>query len=252
MQLDRNLVMDPETLTVKFRVKNVGERAGQEIAQIYVRPENPTAFRPTKELKGFEKIELEPGEEKELSVELPPRAFAFFNTGLGSWHVETGTYKILIGASSRDIRLEGEIKVLSNQPDANIPERDKLSFYRDFPPDSQVPDDVFRELLRRDLPPNKAEVKGSYTTNTPLAEMSDSLIAKLLLKVMEREVEKLVQEDPEGPTALMIRSIIKTMPLRTLMIMGWDRLTPGLIEGLLEMMNGRLISGLWIVVRNLT
>ncbi len=249
LRISKDQVEDLESYTIRFQVKNIGNLAGKEIVQVYVQPMDHIAFRPDKELKGFEKVELVPGEEKEICVVLDRRAFAYFNTGLSDWHVETGAYRILVGASSRDIRLEGEVKVHSSQRNVAVPDRDMLPYYHKFPPDAQVPGDVFRELLGRDLLPNLPDVKGSYTINTPLADLRGTLIGKLLLKMVERSVENLIQEDPDSPTALMIRSMVKTIPLRTLMIMGGDRFNPGMMEGLVEMINGRFLSGLWMIIR---
>ena len=244
---DRQDIRDPESLVISFKVKNIGNRAGKEIAQVYIRPLNPTPFRPVSELKGFEKVKLEPGEEKEVKINLDRRAFAYFNTDLKDWHVESGTYQILIGASSRDIRLQGEVKVASSQPDLVISERDRINFYRNFPPDARVPDEIYRELLGRELPLNQADQKGSYTIKTPIEDLDGTLAGKLLYRYMKHEAKKLTHLDPDSPTALMIHSMIKTMPLRTLMIFGGDRVNPDMMDGLLVLINRGFFY--WLVSR---
>ena len=92
---------------VTVTIKNTGRMTGKEIVQLYVSPERSTAFRPRAELKGFEKVLLQPGEAKVVSFALDERSFAFFNSGCMDWQVEPGRYHILVGASSRDIRLHG-------------------------------------------------------------------------------------------------------------------------------------------------
>jgi beta-glucosidase len=92
-------------VTVEFKVSNTGNRAGAEIAQIYVQPVNPSVFRPLKELKGFKKVFLRPGETQKVSVTLDKSAFAYYDPDKKGWVAEKGEYKILVGASSRDIRL---------------------------------------------------------------------------------------------------------------------------------------------------
>jgi hypothetical protein len=161
--------------------------------------------------------------------------------------VESGTYQILVGASSRDIRLQGEVKLISSQPEATIPDRDRLAFYQDMPPHARVPDDVYRELLGRDLPLNQADQKGSYTIKTPIEDLGGTLAGKLLYMYMKREAKKLSRLDPDSPTALMIHAMIKTMPLRTLMIFGGDRVNPDLMEGLLVLINRGFFY--WLVSR---
>lgn len=100
-----------QTVTVSCKIQNTGDVAGKEVIQLYVEPADSIAMRPVKELKGFVKIFLEPGESKELSFTLDGHAFSYYNPYLHDWHVESGTYRILLGASSQDIRLKGEYSV---------------------------------------------------------------------------------------------------------------------------------------------
>ena len=101
-----NLSVDPRTLEVRVDVANVGERAGKEVVQLYVRDVASSLPRPAKELKGFEKIELAPGEKKRISFRLNERALAFYDPAAKRWVTEPGDFDILIGSSSRDIRLQ--------------------------------------------------------------------------------------------------------------------------------------------------
>lgn len=113
MKLSSDRIKDADTVTVSFKIKNTGKVDGAEIAQIYVADKESTIFRPVKELRAFEKVFLKAGEEKEISVELSKRAFAFWNININDWMVETGEFDILIGASSREIRLSKTITVES-------------------------------------------------------------------------------------------------------------------------------------------
>lgn len=94
---------------VSFTVTNAGARDGKEISQVYVRDVCALVSRPDKELKGFVKTALKAGESKRVSVKLDKRAFAFYSVPLKDWHVENGDFDILVGASSRDIRLQQRI-----------------------------------------------------------------------------------------------------------------------------------------------
>lgn len=111
--LDREAILDTDTLEVKAKVKNTGKRVGKEIVQLYVKDVASSVIRPLKELKGFEKVEINPGEEKTVRFRLDKRAFAYYNVELKDWHVETGDFEILIGSSSKDIRLKSCITVTS-------------------------------------------------------------------------------------------------------------------------------------------
>jgi len=98
-------------VTAEFEVKNVGSRGGNEVAQLYVQHLKPRLSRPTKELKGFRKIFLNVGESKKLSIALDRAAFAFYDPERRAWAAEKGDYKIIIGASSRDIRLQESLRL---------------------------------------------------------------------------------------------------------------------------------------------
>lgn len=100
-----------KTVTVTFVVKNTGKKAGAEVAQLYVNEPKPALPRPDKELKGFEKIFLQPGESKTVTLRLNETAFRYYDDAKGQWVVDGGVYNILIGSSSRDIRLNGSVKI---------------------------------------------------------------------------------------------------------------------------------------------
>jgi len=92
------------TVVVEVDVTNTGERAGREVVQCYVRDVEARLARPPKELKGFTKVSLEPGETTTVRIVLDRRAFSFYDPGRASWVLEAGDFELLIGSSSRDIR----------------------------------------------------------------------------------------------------------------------------------------------------
>jgi len=100
-------------LKVSFRVTNTGRRAGAEIAELYVGEQNPTVPRPIKELKEFQRVFLQPGDSKRVTLELDQRSFAFFDTARHLWVAEPGSYKISVGGSSRDLPLSGQFELKS-------------------------------------------------------------------------------------------------------------------------------------------
>jgi len=111
--LDKSAISDHETVRVSVKVKNTGNRAGKEVVQLYVRDVVSSVTRPEKELKGFQKVSFEPGEEKTVEFVLDKRAFAYYNTDLKDWHVETGEFEILVGGSSVNIALKAVVHVTS-------------------------------------------------------------------------------------------------------------------------------------------
>ncbi len=107
----KNINSDKFSINVSLKVKNTGNTAGKEAVQLYISQIDSVVDRPIKELCGFDKIYLEAGEEKEVNFTLTDYEFAYYNICLHSWHVESGTYKIMAGASSRDIRLSDTVFV---------------------------------------------------------------------------------------------------------------------------------------------
>ena len=118
LKLDRSEMTDQDTLTVSVDVTNTGSRAGKEVVQLYVSDRTGSVRRPVKELKGYEKISLEPGETKTVTMTLDRSSFAWYSTELHDWYAASGEYEILIGASSRDIRLTEKIRLHSTR---NLP-----------------------------------------------------------------------------------------------------------------------------------
>ncbi|MDB5483939.1 MAG: glycosyl hydrolase family protein, partial [Caulobacteraceae bacterium] len=100
-----------DTVQVSFTVKNVGERPGKETAQLYVRPRGPSVDRPVKELKGFAKVALLPGERRRVNLTLDARAFSFWDPAQGAWVAEPGAYDLLIGGSAADIELQATVRL---------------------------------------------------------------------------------------------------------------------------------------------
>jgi beta-glucosidase len=96
-------------LTVK--VTNTGKRAGDEVVEVYVAPPKESVPRPPQELKGFARVSLSAGESKEVSVSLEPRSFAYWEDRGKDWAIEGGSYTILVGSSSRDIRAKQTVTI---------------------------------------------------------------------------------------------------------------------------------------------
>jgi beta-glucosidase len=95
----------------EFEIENTGTREGGEVAQLYVNQSQPGLPRPVKELKGFHKVFLKPGEKQQVSIPLERSAFAYYDPGKKGWLAEKGEFTILIGSSSRDIRLDSKFQL---------------------------------------------------------------------------------------------------------------------------------------------
>ena len=105
------LVPTADGVTAQFDLQNTGPVAGAEVAQLYVQPEKPGVPRPLRELKGFQKVYLSPGETRTLTIPLTRSAFAYYSPDQKSWVAEQGAYKLLVGGSSRDLPLSAEYQL---------------------------------------------------------------------------------------------------------------------------------------------
>ncbi len=115
LELDKKTVTDTEQVKASFKVTNIGQIAGSETAQIYIQPHQSRLKRPIKELKGFSKVHLEPGESKTITVTLSGRDFAYYDDHHKTWVVDSGDYTIAIGASSEETLLTESIHINSKQ-----------------------------------------------------------------------------------------------------------------------------------------
>lgn len=101
---------DKDTVEVCVDVTNTGDVKGKAVAQLYISDRTGTANRPVKELKGFEKVELEPGETKTVSMQIDARSLSYYHVGLGGWYAKSGTYMLMVGSASNQIEVQKEIQ----------------------------------------------------------------------------------------------------------------------------------------------
>ncbi|HVU16717.1 MAG TPA: glycoside hydrolase family 3 C-terminal domain-containing protein [Candidatus Didemnitutus sp.] len=105
---------DGATATVECEITNSGEREGSEVVQVYVQPGKSSVDRPERELKGFARVDLKPGEKKSVTIPLTQRSFAYYSPEQHGWVAEAGDYVVRVGASSRDLRLEGKVALAAS------------------------------------------------------------------------------------------------------------------------------------------
>lgn len=113
LQASSSTFRDVDGVSISVDVTNTGSVAGKEVVQVYVHDKKSSIVRPYKELKGFAKVHLEPGETKTVTIALDIRAFSFFHPGYGQWVAEAGEFTLLVGASSEDIRLQVDVSLES-------------------------------------------------------------------------------------------------------------------------------------------
>ncbi|MET0123916.1 MAG: glycoside hydrolase family 3 C-terminal domain-containing protein, partial [Pseudomonas caspiana] len=112
LKLSTNVLSPGATIDVKFTLTNTGDKAGFEVAQLYVQPVKPAVDRPEKELKGFTKVYLQPGESKTVSIPIDSRSLAYYVDKTASWDVDAGKFKILVGSDSENLTLNRTLTTL--------------------------------------------------------------------------------------------------------------------------------------------
>jgi beta-glucosidase len=247
----RDLVLSQsgDTVTAAFKVKNTGTLPGKETVQVYVRDLESTVFRPEKELKGFAKVELEPGEETTVAIPLNRRAFAFYDTGSKDWVVEPGAFEILVGASSRDIRLKETITLAVGQGTVTPVDKTQLASYYQPVKASGFRLEAFEALLGHPVPANTPPQKGQYTMTTPLIDMTGSLVGRRLYKMIHDGMMKMVAGKEDTPNGALMVAMSKEMPMRSLLMFGGGGLDRPTLEAMLLMINGQYGKGLVAMIK---
>ena len=239
LRLSSKAIGENDGLTVSLKVKNTGDVAGAEIVQLYVQDVESTIFRPVKELKGFKKVFLEVGEEKEVEFTLDSRAFAYYNVLVNDWHVESGDFNILVGASSQDIRLEDTVNVTSANPDAEIPNYTETAPYycnlADEKDTKEIPTEQFEVLYGASIPENKPYVKGEFTIDSSVEQIKPSMVGNFIYTVLVAGVN-IVAATAENPE--MLKHSIKDMPIRSFGGFTGGILSQMTMDGIVDMCNG--------------
>ena len=237
LKLSKKTVKEGEKLTVTFKLKNIGEVDGAEVAQVYVSAPESKIFKAEKELKGFKKVFLKAGESAKVEIELDERAFSYYNVNICDWHAESGKYAIKVGASSRDIRLEGEVTVKTAKADVEVPDySESAPAYYDLTNTTFIPDDQFRAVLAREIPDNSEYEKGELTINCSVSQVAVSPFGKALYGLLTNgaKVVALTAENPD-----MITESIKDMPLRSFSGFTGGLLSQESVDGILDLCNGK-------------
>lgn len=203
LKVNKKKITDEEVCKVKVTITNTGDRFGKEAVQLYVQDVESRVIRPVKELKGFEKVALEPGESKTIIFTLSKRAWAYYDVESKGWYTEEGEFRILVGASSRDIRLSETVYVT---PVARVKRKFSMS--------STLGDLLECKEIKKEI----AELK----------EMCDSMFES------ESDDNALLGEG----MADMMEAQSREMPLKSLPSFSDGKITWEYLEGILQKLNG--------------
>ncbi|MBN1640596.1 MAG: glycoside hydrolase family 3 C-terminal domain-containing protein [Anaerolineae bacterium] len=231
----------PYELGLSLTVENTGGVAGAEVVQVYVGDVGQAVHRPDKELKGFAKLYLEAGESARVHFTLDARSFAFYDVKAGDWVVPGGIYTFSIGASSRDLRLQADVKVRGSpvQPER----RDVSTWYRN--PTGKVTQADFESLLGGEIAPVKPWRKGAYTLACSFQDMQDSLIVRQIVKRIEKAIRGALGGVDDGdPAFRMAMAGALSTPLKNLSLMDPDHMPRHVAVGIVHVANGRFLRGM--------
>ena len=221
---------------VSLTVTNTGSVAGTEIVQLYVAKKNGQIFRPVKELKGFARVTLAPGEKQRITIALDDKAFRFWNVKADRWEIEGGEYELLVGASVEDIRLSEKITVQGTATVHPYEDVDLGCYYKGDV--LSVSDADFEKLLGHPIPNGKTKIDRNLT----LGELNHArsplgwlvwLVLTILLDVSYKR----------GKPDLNIL-FQYNMPLRALAKMTNGAISMGMVDGIVMELQGFWILGL--------
>ncbi|MBP6068628.1 MAG: glycoside hydrolase family 3 C-terminal domain-containing protein [Anaerolineaceae bacterium] len=184
LKVSHQTFKDVDGVVVSVDIKNVGQVTGKEIIQVYVHDQKCSLRRPKKELKGFAKVELQPGETKTVSIPLDFRAFAFYHPGYHRWITESGEFEILVGASSVDIRQTVTVNLESTL--------------------------VLPSLL------NKESTIAEWMEDPRGKEVIAPIIEQMIARGSQKDIKEL--EDTEGGIEMGTLEFVKDMPLLSVLM----------------------------------
>ena len=225
---------------VSLTVTNTGSVAGTEIVQLYTAKKNSELFRPAKELKGFARVTLAPGEKQRITIMLDDKAFRFWNVKANRWEIEGGEYELLVGASVEDIRLCEKISVHGTATVHPYEDRDLDCYYKGNV--LHVSDADFEKLLGHPIPKGKTKIDRNLT----LGELNHArsplgwlvwLVLTILLDVSYKR----------GKPDLNIL-FQYNMPLRALAKMTNGAISMGMVDGIVMELQGFWVLGLVRVI----
>ena len=172
-----------QEIRAELMVRNTGDRDGAEVVQLYM-GKNPGShvYKVEKELKAFARIFLKAGESRRIALSFPRSELSYYHTGEGRWVLENGTYPLLIGASSQDIRLQSAVTV-TGEPEVDGPYAPAvLQAYQEFSPDRITPE-IFAGTLSHPVP---AEPHGHpFTEETPLADYRATRMGRMVYRMVK-------------------------------------------------------------------
>lgn len=228
---------------VTFGIENTGDVAGAEVAQLYIGKKSDTVFRPVRELKGFKRVVLAPGEETEVTIPFDDKTFRFFDTRTNTWEIESGEYQIMIGTDAETMQLQAPMQVNGTVAEGPY-RRDKMPEYFSGKV-KVVGDEAFEQLYGRPIP--DGSWSGEIGMNDAVCQLyyGKGIIGKIFYGVLRLMLK--ISEWQGKPNLNVLFNY--NMPIR-----GYAKMTGGFVtmemaRALTEMANGHRIKGTAHLIR---
>jgi len=240
-----------DVLLLKIKIRNTGDKMGKEVVQIYASAPGSPNFKPAKELKGFSKVELQPGECKEVEIALSYQDFAFWNPEGHAWQVEGGIYEIRVGDSSQNLPLSVQIQLKASiaiqSPDFRISSPQYYQLPQD-PGDFSL--EQFENLPGSVRFTEPLGVTGSFDLNSTLWEAQGTWQGRLVYKYAMKAAERLIvnTNDNTGNARRTVEASTMDAPLRSFVMGG---IPMDVSIGMCHILNKRFLKGFWYLLKGL-
>ncbi len=235
--LSADTLAEGDEVTARLIITNSGERAGAEIVQLYVRDVESTLPRPAKELKGFAKVHLQPGQSQSLTFTLDKRAFAFYSVEQGDWVVEPGAFEIMVGASSADIRSRATLTAEGAPLALTAP---KIKNPANM-------DDADMAALGCPVPVPTPTTP--YHATSTLGDTQATFIGKQLVNFITKKTKETLGDDADEVITTMAAAMLKEMPLRNMVTMTGGAIKPHQLDALIHALNGNYLKAVHSALR---
>jgi beta-glucosidase len=220
--------------TITFNLKNEGKIKGKEVIQLYIGNNASTVYKAKRELKEFDKIELNAGEDKEVTLRLSKDAFKYYDVNLKKWTIQKGTYHIELAKNARDILYSNLVK-LNGEEIFNEPTSYLNTTYdvKDFP-----------KIYKNPLPKKNIVKKRPYDLSSTLNDIRRTGIGRIISSFIIKEGMKTTELMVDEWMKEVTRKTIVETPIRMLSLFSAGKFRLGMAEGMIDIINLRFIKGI--------
>ena len=237
--IDHDVISKDHSIIVKCKVKNIGKYPAKEVVQLYIENNKSLVYKPLRELRRFEKVDLEINEEKEIVFELKYDDFAYYDIYMNKYHVDQGVYKIQVCKHANEVIMEKEVVRQENDIDFQ-----PHPWTRYSEKEYQITKQDFEQLFKNKLPEKNIIHKRPYTMDNTLLDVKNTLVGKMMYKIALKEAMKLNKDASSEWMREAISKTVASTPLRTLATMSAGYISLKKMEGILDIINLKLIRGL--------